>query len=114
MQRHIALCTPESPLRIGADETDPQSPTSQSTPSDASSQDNDMHLMPTLTASSLVLSPHGATSPKAHMYCCFMCGKAFMNKSLAIHLPLCQAKWLAEEELRHPDVQRLLPAPPPD
>eukprot|EP00873_Tetraselmis_striata_P004724 jgi/Tetstr1/424988/TSEL_015458.t1 len=59
-------------------------------------------------------TPAGSASPGPRSYVCFLCGRAFMSKSLGIHLPQCLVKWEADMARRPPRLRRSLPPPPPE
>ncbi|XP_024536139.1 zinc finger protein 474-like [Selaginella moellendorffii] len=54
----------------------------------------------------------GNMAARPKMLMCYLCGREYGTKSLPIHIPQCQKKWLAEEELKPPKERRPLPLPP--
>ncbi|KAG0579527.1 hypothetical protein KC19_4G104800 [Ceratodon purpureus] len=46
------------------------------------------------------------------MLVCYLCSREFGSKSLPIHIPQCQKKWLQEEEQKPKKDRRPLPLPP--
>ncbi|KAK9808816.1 hypothetical protein WJX72_004195 [[Myrmecia] bisecta] len=50
--------------------------------------------------------------PPPRMLMCYLCGREFGSASLGIHIPQCQAKWLAQEELKPKKERRALPKEP--
>ncbi|XP_024358042.1 uncharacterized protein [Physcomitrium patens] len=57
----------------------------------------------------------GATSRpgnRPRMFMCYLCGREYGTKSLPIHIPQCQKKWLLEEENKPKNHRRPLPPQP--
>ncbi|KAH9548921.1 hypothetical protein CY35_11G112500 [Sphagnum magellanicum] len=55
----------------------------------------------------------GKSGPRPRMLVCYLCGREFGSKSLPIHIPQCQKKWMIEEEKNPPKERRPMPQPPP-
>jgi hypothetical protein len=51
-----------------------------------------------------------ASKPRA--YTCYLCGQQYGSKSLMIHVPQCQEKWLQKEEQKPKNERRKLPLCP--
>lgn len=55
----------------------------------------------------------GKSGPRPRMLVCYLCGREFGSKSLPIHIPQCQKKWMVEEEKNPLKERRPMPRPPP-
>ncbi|BBN12755.1 hypothetical protein MPTK1_5g22620 [Marchantia polymorpha subsp. ruderalis] len=54
----------------------------------------------------------GKGGARPRMLMCYLCGREFGSKSLPIHLPQCQKKWIDAESLKPAREQRPMPEPP--
>jgi len=45
---------------------------------------------------------------------CYICGREYFSKSLAIHVPQCKEKWIKAEKLKPKNERRAVPEPPMD
>ena len=58
--------------------------------------------------------PGGGPAQKPRAYTCYLCGQQYGSRSLPIHIPKCQEKWLQVESQRPKAERRPLPEAPFD
>jgi hypothetical protein len=58
--------------------------------------------------------PGGGPAQRPMAYTCYLCGQQYGSKSLPIHIPQCQEKWLKTESVKPKNERRRLPESPLD
>jgi zinc-finger of a C2HC-type len=97
--RHATMCTAETP----------GGPHAKRAPGAGT-----MGSGPLRMAASAGAGSGSGPAQKPRAYTCYLCGQQYGSKSLPIHVPQCQEKWVKKEETKSKADRRRLPACPLD